>query len=70
MYSRICSYNLYLPADCLPDVTEKAKRNIKIIKLSVKPIYNYNKEEKNPVEDVSAVCGGRSLTGFFLSGEG
>lgn len=33
MYSRICSYNLYLPADCLPDVTEKAKRNIKIIKL-------------------------------------
>lgn len=33
MYSRICSYNLYLPDDRLPDVTEKAKRNIKIIKL-------------------------------------
>ena len=33
MYSRICSYNLYLPADCLPDVIEKAKGNIKIVKL-------------------------------------
>nr|WP_317380121.1 hypothetical protein [uncultured Faecalimonas sp.] len=30
----------------------------------------YNKEEKDPVRDVSAGYGGRSLTGFFLSGEG
>ena len=69
MYSRICGYDLHLPADCLPDVTEKAKGNIKIVKLL--KLYTITiRKKKNPVKDVSAVCSGRSLTGFFLSGEG